>query len=257
MHRDAGLITDRRQQLELGFAELPRHHAVDVEHAEDLVGGAQRRAHHRANPLLHDALAADVALVHQRIVGERRDALVEHVVDHGARQRHRAGRLAVLGAHRHQVDLGGVLVTHQDRGAIAAGYFEDRRHDRIEQRFDAGRARQDLRHLVKRRQVLLRGLEQVRLVLALVDLRQKLELVRIDGALHQRVAARLDDAERGGDVVAARGPGRVDIDQLEDGRADPQLVSFGERDGGDALVVDERTVGRLEVGDRAAVFAAP
>ena len=110
------------------------------------------------------------------------------------------GGLAVLGADRDQVDGAGFLVAHQDRGAIAAGHFEDRRHDRIEQRLDARRARQDVRHLVQRRQVLLRRLEQVRFVLALVDLRQEFELGRIDGALHQRVAARFDDAERGGAV---------------------------------------------------------
>ena len=97
----------------------------------------------------------------------------------------------------------GFLVAHQDRRAIAAGHFEDRRDDRIEQRFDAGGARQDLRHLVQRRQILLRRFEQVRLVLALVDVRQELELVGIDGALHQRVAARFDDAERGGAVAAS------------------------------------------------------
>ena len=37
---------------------------------------------------------------------------------------------------------------------------------------DGGRALQDLRHVMKRRQVLLRGLEQVRFVLALVVLRE-------------------------------------------------------------------------------------
>ena len=145
----------------------------------------------------HDRLAADVSLVGERIVGERRNALLEHVVDDRARQLHFARRLAVLGAHRDHVDGAGLGVAHQDRGAIAAGHIEDRLHDRIEQRFDARRARQDVRHLVQRRQVLLRRLEQVRFVLALVDLRQEFELGRIDGALHQRVAARFDDAERG------------------------------------------------------------
>ena len=206
------------------------------------------------------AFAADVSLVGERIVGERGNALLEHVVDDRARQLHFAGRLAVLGADRDHVDAAGLLVAHQDRGAIAAAHLEDRLDDRIEQRFDARRARQDVRHLVQRRQVFLRRFEQVRFVLALVDLRQEFELGRIDGALHQRVAARFDDAERGGAAEAAAWAGgrrRCASSQLDHRRADANLVALLQLDGRDPLLVDEGAVGRLQVGHDARVSRAP
>ena len=133
--------------------------AVDVEHAENRVGRAHRRAHHRADPLPHDAFAAAVSLIGQRIIGERRNALLEHVVDDRARQRHlRPTLLPSLRAHRDHVDFvaGRAWRAHQDGGAVAAADFEDRRQDRIKQRFDRAGPRQDVRHLVQRGQVLLR-----------------------------------------------------------------------------------------------------
>ena len=120
-------------------------------------------------------------------------------------------------------------------------------------------ARQDLRHLVQRRQVFLRRLEQVRFVLALVDLREELELGRVDGALHQRLAARFDEAERRGGAAGSRRVAdrrlALGVDQLDHGRADPDLVGALQFDAGDALLVDEGAVGRLEVRHHAAVFA--
>ena len=46
VERDAGLVADGGEQFELRLIEFARHLAVDVEHAEDLIGGAHRRAHH-------------------------------------------------------------------------------------------------------------------------------------------------------------------------------------------------------------------
>jgi hypothetical protein len=197
MQRNAGLVADGGQQLELGLAELTRHLAVDVQHAENGVSGSHRRAHHRADPLPDDAFAAHVAIVGQRIVGEDGDALFEHVVDHRPRQHHLAGGVAVLGAHGHHVDVFRIPFSrpHDDGSAIAAAHLEDGRDNRIEQRFHAAGAGEDFRHLVQRGQVFLRRLQQVRLVLALIDLREELELGRVDRARHDRLAARLDEAQ--------------------------------------------------------------
>ena len=88
MERDAGLIADRRQQLELGLAELVRAVAVDVQHAENRFRRPHRRAHHRADALTDDALAGAVSRVGQRVVREGRDAVLEDVAHDGSRQHH-------------------------------------------------------------------------------------------------------------------------------------------------------------------------
>ena len=59
VHRHAGLVADRRQQLEVLLVEAAgAAQAVDVERAEDLVGRPQRHAHHRPDALADHALAA-------------------------------------------------------------------------------------------------------------------------------------------------------------------------------------------------------
>ena len=250
MQRNAGLVPHSSQQFQLGLAELTGRTAIDVEHAQNGVGGSHRRAHHRTNALPDNALAANVALVSQGVVGKCRNALLEHVVYHGARQGHRAGGAAVGGAHRHQVDdvvgAGAIGRPHENGRAIAAADLENRRQNGIEQRLDTAGARQDVGHLVQRRQILLRRRQQVGVVLAPGDLRQKLELGRIDRALHQRLTARFDDAERGGDVGSAhRGPGRVGVEQFNHRGTNTDLVAFSELGRRHPSLVDERAIRRL------------
>ena len=209
VHRDAGLVPDGGQQLQFGFAEFLGFQAVDVEHAQNGLGRAHRRAHHRPDLLPHDAFAADVALVGQRVIGEGGNALLDDVVHDRARQHHLARALAfVARAHGDQVDFvaGRAGRAHQDGGAVAAAHLQDGRQNRIKQRFDRACPRQDVRHLVQRGQVFLRGDQQLVFVLALVDLRQELELGRVDGALHEGVAARFDEAERRRAVEAGDRP---------------------------------------------------
>src|SRR5687768_14753949 len=91
MKRDARLIANRRQQLELELIELVGAVTVNVKHAKNRIGRSHWRAHDRSESLAHDALAGRVSLVGEGVMREGGDPVLEDIAHDGARQHHFSG----------------------------------------------------------------------------------------------------------------------------------------------------------------------
>ena len=164
VHRDAGLVADRRQQLEVGLVEpAGAAQAVDVQRAEDLVGGPQRHAHHRPDALADDALPFAEPRVAARVVREDRHALA----------RSRSATSVRLTANRSvdcvfdraaSTSISPVFESRAPQDDRAAVGRRARRGWRAASRPTAARrsraGRQRLAHAVQRREMPLRALEQ-------------------------------------------------------------------------------------------------
>ncbi len=186
MERDTGLIADCGQQLELGFGEGAGVLTVDVEHAQYFVGRAHRRAHHGSNAVANDALAAAVATIGKRVVTEGREAVLEDVVDHGARDGH-VLRTAARGARGHRLDVGPRAGTDENGRALAAGGVENSRQNRVEQRLGGGRTREPRGDVMQHRDIAL-GLRERRLIVAAAPTLEKRRPRGIDRSPDQRLA---------------------------------------------------------------------
>ncbi len=241
---DAGLVAHRGEQLQIrvGEAAGPAH-AVHVERAEDRVGRPERHAHDRPDPLLDHARSRLEAAVGAGVVREDRHALADDVGDE--RAAHREGR--VPGAERRgQLHAPAVRAGDQQRGAVGARHLEHGVDDRIRQRGHVWRARQRLRDRVQGRQVQLGAIEQ-RALVAPVGRLEPVHPRRHDSAADDRLdAARIAAELR---RPARRGRGALAA-ALELDRAHPEHVAGRETLRRDRPAVDERAVGRPEIGDR-------
>ena len=164
MQRDAGVIADRREQLEILLAEASRAAlAVDVERAEDLVGRPQRHAHHRADALADDALrrarsarprwrrarTIDTPLAIVSVTSVRLSVNAPLTPGCAAATRRRRLRRPSLPSRR-----------STQRGAIGRGDFEDGLERGVRQRLQVARAGQHFGHAVQRLEMPLRALQQ-------------------------------------------------------------------------------------------------
>jgi hypothetical protein len=162
VQRDPSLVPDRRQQFEVGLVEAPgAARAVGVERAENLVGGAERYAHHRPDVLQDDALPFSETIVRNRVMREHRDSLLDDVAHQRATDRERCARRRPrpCGCHFGIAGIGADPPKHQ-RSAIGSRHLQNRAQRRVRQPGDVARHRQQLRHSMQGRQMPLGSFEQ-------------------------------------------------------------------------------------------------
>ncbi len=122
LDRDAGLVADQRQQLQVAFGEGAGAAAVvGVEHAEHRIVGGYGGAHDGADLLADDAFAGAVAGVRRGVLAQGRDSVLQNVLHHGPAHRDFAGAavpLAVARPHDTQRLRPVALIAEQQGGSV-------------------------------------------------------------------------------------------------------------------------------------------
>ncbi len=125
----------RGEQFQVVPRELPvLPGGVQVDDAERLVVGDDRRAHHRADAEIHHAQRHGEALVAHRVGAEERHAVAHRFLDDGAADGDRLGLVAAALPRRARDQLLGLVGLQHDEAAV--GLREDAEeavHDLVEQ----------------------------------------------------------------------------------------------------------------------------
>ena len=239
MHRDAGLVADGGQQLQVRLVEpAGAAEAVHIQRAEDRVGGPQRHAHHRPDVLADDALPIAEPRVAARVVREDGNAVGDDAGHQRPAHGEPLGRLRLRPRRQHVEGDGPRARAPQDHGApIGRQDVEDGAKRHVRQPLDVPPGGERLAHAMQRGEMPLGALEERQL--------QPVETRGLDAPLDDRLDRRLIDK----DSLIRPLRYACRIADLQDRRAEPDQIAGP---GGrllDGALVDERPVRRVQILD--------